>query len=266
MADQDAAVKDAPKEEPAETPAATDSPPAGDQTQVEEPDTKVDQPSEESKTPAEPEAEGAKEEKPEQKPAEAKKESPRLQKRVRDLSQKLREARTPQTPQFDPNNPPTAEIPAGDYTPEQLSQMVNQKADVLSELKTQSQIQALRSEMEQERLLNNLARSVGSLEQAYPELNPDSDDFNPELTDAVGETIDEVFRANPYVDVETVASKMISASRAAGTSKAKQVGEKVAEQASNAAVRSTTSSKVEDKKFEDLSVEEMEEKLGKVQP
>lgn len=259
MAQDDKAVKDAAEEQPAEETAAEETPTEEKQTTEE---------------PKEPEAPEKGDEEPEVSESAEEKPSPRMQKRIRGLSGKvkelneqLRQDRPTQTPQFDFSQPNLPPIPAGDYTPEELDKMVNERAQKQAStlgLQTQAEINALKQQMEQERVLSNLNRSVNEIQSTHEELNPNSDKFNPDLADAVGDTIQEVFVANPYVDVEKLTKRMVDASRKAGTAEAKEVGQKVAEQASNAAVKSDVPSENQDKKFEDLSIEEMKEKLGYV--
>lgn len=261
MAQQDEAViEEAAEEQPAEETAVQDSPPQEEQTAEESQETEVKEESQEE-APAEETEEDTEEAKV----------SPRLQKRVRDLSQKVKEARQSQQPQNEATqqfNQSKSGIEPGDYTPEQLEELINQRAQQQAAslgTQTQTEIQKLRREIEEDRLLNDLARSTNTIETTYEELNPNSEKFNPELADAVGDTIQDTFLANPYIDVEKLTERIVKASRAVGTAQAKQVGQKVAEQASNQAVKSDLASTPKDTKFEELSIEEMESKLGYAQ-
>lgn len=218
--------------------------------------------------------------------------SPRLQNRVRDLSRKVREAREQnqgqhQQGQYDQgqhqgfqtqaqqNFAQQNGIQPGDYTPEQLQQMVNQQADILSNAKSNVAVNQLRQEMEQDRLLNGLEKTVNSLQGEYEELNPKSSNYNKELDTALGETIEESFISNPYVDVEKLAKRIVDSARSYGTAHAKQVGQKVAEQSASSAVNNDLPSKrggpnfTDPNKFAGLSrkaqaqeLAEMEKQIG----
>jgi len=100
--------------------------------------------------------------------------------------------------------------------------------------------------------------------KTYPELDPDDDNFDSELSDSVTASVEAHIRANPYqASVKEVVAKLMRPYKRAVAKEAGKVTENIAKQASETALR-PTSVKSSDKKFEELSLEEMEEKLGTV--
>jgi hypothetical protein len=100
--------------------------------------------------------------------------------------------------------------------------------------------------------------------KTYPELDPDSESFDKELSSSVTEAVEAHVRANPYqASVKKFVAKLMKPYKRAVAKESAKVTENVARQASETALR-PTQVKGGDKKFEELTTAEMEEKLGVV--
>lgn len=109
--------------------------------------------------------------------------------------------------------------------------------------------------------MDRVNREAKELTRKYEELNPNSDDFDPELSDTVTEAALAYVRANPTKSLEEFVDKQMKVHKRAVTKEAKAEQAEIAKQSSQAGSRPSTT-KPADKKFEDLSIEEMEAKLG----
>jgi hypothetical protein len=134
--------------------------------------------------------------------------SDRANKRIRQLSGELKQARTEQpaaqaTPGGEPSAPPPAptiqpfqmpNIAEGEYTPEQIQQMVVQAAGALTQAQMQQFADKLTKQVSTTLESRDYARQVSDdvsyIETKYPELNEDSSDFNEDLALHIRETYD----------------------------------------------------------------------------
>jgi len=98
---------------------------------------------------------------------------------------------------------------------------------------------------------------------AYPELNPKSDAFNEELSDSVTAATEALVRATPTASVKKFVDKLMKPYKGAVTKEVGEAQENLAKQVSETALRPTPAPKG-DKKFSELSIQEMEETLGTV--
>jgi hypothetical protein len=98
--------------------------------------------------------------------------------------------------------------------------------------------------------------------QAYPQLNPKSNEFDPELSETVTEAIESHLKANPYTaSVKKFADKLMKPYQRAVAKEVGQATENIAKQVSEAAIRPTSVRKGE-KTAADMSIAELEAKLG----
>jgi len=149
----------------------------------------------------------------------------------------------PFTPQIDPD--------AVEISPEQYKNDVMRAADGLVQLRIKQQDAVTR--------INNEANNVL---KTYPKLDPDSESFDKELSDAITEATEAHVRSNPYTaSVKNIVDKLMKPYERAVSNEVGKVTENVAKQVSEAALR-PTSVTTSEKKFEDLSIGEMEKKLG----
>lgn len=97
----------------------------------------------------------------------------------------------------------------------------------------------------------------------YPQLDPDSDQFDPELSDSVTEAVEALVKANPY----TASPKKIVESWMKPYARAvtKEVGKEtanIAKQVAESATRPTSVSTKSGKSDDEKSIEELEAELG----
>lgn len=109
--------------------------------------------------------------------------------------------------------------------------------------------------------LERINREAKELTRKYDVLDPNSDHFDRDLSDSVTEAAEAYVRANPTKSLEEFVDKQMRLFKRAERKQAKAEKAEVSKQQSQTAVRPTTT-KPEDKKFEDLSIAEMEAKLG----
>lgn len=186
----------------------------------------------------------------------------RAEKRIRDLVEENKRLKEQSNQPF-PNEPslqfPQYE-PGEEIQPERLQQDVVQTASAIASLQTQNHIQQFEAS-------SNLDRDIELLPAKYPELNEESSNYNPVLE----EKISEAYKArafkngqlDPTVRLADVAKDFIDVARSAATQTSAEMKNAVAKQADESAVRPTGSQKTE-RPFSDLSIAEMEAKLGVV--
>lgn len=154
-------------------------------------------------------------------------------------------------PQFDFNAP---QSPLGEeITPEQYQADVQKKA-----------MQAAYLINQQQRNLDRINQEANASIQKYEALNPDSDNYNDKLSASVTKATLAFVKANPTGSVkEFVQDLMEPYLEAVG----KEVGKReeiLTKQVSESAMRPTQAPKAGEKPFSELSIEEMEAKLGLV--
>lgn len=104
-------------------------------------------------------------------------------------------------------------------------------------------------------------KEAQSIVKKYPQLDPDSDQFDKDLSDSITEATESFVKANPTLSVKKFVDKLIKPYQ---RSIEKEVGEQreaITKQASQSALRPTQVPKGE-KLFSELSLKEMEERLG----
>lgn len=110
--------------------------------------------------------------------------------------------------------------------------------------------------------INNEAQQVMKL---HPELDPDNDNFDRDLSETITEAVEAHVRANPYsASVSKFVNKLMKPYKASVSKEAGKATEKIAEQASQAALRPSSISRKE-KTAGEMTLAELEAKLGVVQ-
>lgn len=151
--------------------------------------------------------------------------------------------------QFQPQYPAGAEI-----TEDQYRSDIMRSADALVQLR-----------LEQQKMLDRVNRESSEAIKAHPMLDPDHEDFDNELSESVTKATLAFIRANPGESVKKFTDALMKPYE---RSLAKAVGQeqvKIAKQVTESALRPTQVRSTE-KRFEDLDIHEMEEKLGIIQP
>lgn len=159
-------------------------------------------------------------------------------------------------PQAEPIVTPGEEIDADELNRRLADRehKILQRADALSQLRSK-QAEAVNR-------INNEATEVVKL---YPELDPDDDNFDEELSNSITEAVEGYVSKNPYdAKVRQYVDKLMKPYKRAVTKEVGKVTENLAKQVSETALR-PTSIRQEEKKSEDMTPEELEEKLGIIQ-
>ena len=100
--------------------------------------------------------------------------------------------------------------------------------------------------------------------RTYPELDPDSDTYNKELSETVTEAVEAHIKADPYnASVKKFVSRLMKPYLGAVTREVGKTTETLAKQVSESALRPTNVRKPE-KAATDKSIEELEQELGVV--
>lgn len=164
---------------------------------------------------------------------------------------------------------------------EQLRQMLEQQAQMpVPDNLTEDQYRALATDaqyaaVEVQNLKRQLAykdfnNEIDLVEQKFPELNPESDSYNPKLAETLSEVYNEGFIVRDQ-NGNFVATKkslndftksVIDAYRTAEVKGAAKTQEALAKQAAEAVVTPDSTKTSDTKDFSELSIEEMEKKLG----
>lgn len=225
---------------------------------AEEPNTS-EEPKEQETEASTPSAEESSEEtkpegEPERKPS-------RAERRIRDLTARLKEQEQQSNQQqFGQQQAPQPMFePDKEYTAEELEQRMVQRANDISAIQTQAQLNQYKAEV-------NLDRDIEVIPTKYPELDDTSDDFVPELV----ETIEEEFKAKAYrngvldpsVRLSDVAERHVKAARAAASKSAAKTKASLASSQDTAAVKPGSSAK-QDKSIDEMSSDEIEEMMKK---
>lgn len=156
------------------------------------------------------------------------------------------EPAVPRGPAYEPQVEAGAEV-----TAEQYKQDVVKAADALVTLRVKQSEAA-------NRINNEASEVIGK----YPELDPDSDEFNGELSDTITEATEAYVKANPYTaSVKGFVGKQMKLHQGAVTKEVGKASKQVAKQATEAALKPTSVRKGE-KTAEEKSIAELEKELG----
>ena len=178
--------------------------------------------------------------------------------RAKSLEERLAELTGPsrpiQVPQQQMPQPQEDELnPDGSVNAEVFRNRVLAEADSRTELR-----------IRQSEAINRINNEASDVLREHPELDPDSDQFDKELSDFVTETVESGVKAAPYsASPKAIASKAMNLYKRAVAKEAGQASENIAKQVSRAALRPTSVRKPE-KTAADKTIEELEAELGMV--
>ena len=168
---------------------------------------------------------------------------------VKSLKQRLAEVTTQGN--ASPPMPNQAINLDAEVTPEQYRQHVLQTASNMVDLK-----------MKQSEAISRIDRESSEVMRSYPQLDPDSDSFDKELSETVSEAIEAQVRLNPYsASVKSFADKLMKPFIKAVSNGVAQEKETITKQVSQSALR-PTAIRTPEKTAADLSIAELEAKLG----
>lgn len=133
-------------------------------------------------------------------------------------------------------------------------QKLIQRTDALFNLRTK-----------QTEAINRINTEATESIKAFPELDPDSESFNKELSETVTEAVEALVKSDPYgASVKKFVSKLMKPYQKAVTNEVGKATETIAKQVSQAALR-PTSVRQPEKTAREKTIAELEEELGVVQ-
>lgn len=194
---------------------------------------------------------------------------PRGQRRIQQLSEKLRQANQPNQPISAQQSPQFPVYEDGQQvSTQQLQQDVVQTAGAIAQLQ-------VKRELEQQSAINHFERDTELVPRKYDELNPDSPSFSPELDEAIAlEYQERAFRPvydqqgnligrqlDPSVRLSDIADRQMKAARAFASRSSANIRDRVNATADTTAIR-PGGEKPAAKEFKDLTLEEMKAKVG----
>lgn len=173
--------------------------------------------------------------------------------KAQSLAQRLEEITGSQEPSVIPNYNPPVE-PGSEISPEQYRNDVGRQADAIVTLR-----------LKQQETLNKIKSESVDAVRAYPELDPESDSFNKDLSDTVTEAVEAHVRADPYKSsVRGFVDRMMKPYQRAVNKEVGKASENLAKQVSESALR-PTQMKSPNKGANEKSIAELEAELGVIQ-
>lgn len=145
-------------------------------------------------------------------------------------------------------------VPGQEVSPEQYRQDVSRTADALVNLR-----------IKQNEAVNRINNESAEVIRAFPELDPESDKFNKDLSESISEATEAFVRQNPYsASVKQFVTKLMKPYKGAVAKEVGQAQENLAKQVSQSALKPTSVHK-QDKSPEEMTTKELEARLGVVQ-
>lgn len=204
----------------------------------------------------------------------------RAQQRIRQLSDKVKQGNQPSYQQPGPQHQQSPnQFDVSRYADDQGNLDVNatnqaiqagvvQTADAIANLRVNQVIN-------QRDAVNNFERDTEVIPTKYEELNPDNASYTPELDEAIAQEYQErafkvvgvdqqgnaITQLDPSVRLSDIAARQIKAARAYAAKSSAGMQNRVAASADTTAPK-PGGDKPADRKFEDLSLEEMKAKVG----
>lgn len=178
-----------------------------------------------------------------------------LARKIQELTDSVESQGQPQPSGYDPNKPLIA--PGEEVTQEELQRRVAERDKWL----LQQANNMTRFEIAKKETLDRVNRESNEAIKAYPQLDPDSDSFDDELSESVSQATLSFVRTNPTGSVKKFVDGLMKPYiRSLDKSVASQQGE-IVKQASQTAMRPNNVPSTE-KKAEDMDLKELEKKLG----
>lgn len=147
------------------------------------------------------------------------------------------------TPQIDPGQ---------DVTPEQYRDHVLGTASAMVELK-----------IKQSEAINRINNETGEVVRLYPQLDPSSDEYDPELSDAVTEATEAHIRQNPYsASPKKFVEKLMRPYKRSVTKEVGKETANIAKQVAESAARPTAVTVKSGKSDAEKTLAELEQELG----
>jgi DNA repair exonuclease SbcCD nuclease subunit len=112
--------------------------------------------------------------------------------------------------------------------------------------------------------IERINRETEQVVNTFPELDPDSDKFDPDLSDTIYDAVEAKIKSDPTASVKQFVNKQMKLYKREASREEQQERQAITKQASESAIR-PTQTKSADTKFEDLSIDEMRSRLGYAQ-
>lgn len=199
-------------------------------------------------------------------------ESPRMQRRIRELSAKVRDAYTqPQgdmESQYQPNYPTGApSVPlfqeGEELSTEQANQRLVQAADAIAQARIEQRMSAYEAQQQTRAYIDSVEADVTHLERTYDELNPDSPKYNQVLAESITEMFELASDGGQRksVQLRSIAERQVALARAAAEAAQANTQATLATQAASAAIPPTPAPQ---RAFDPRTapLEELEKRLG----
>lgn len=117
--------------------------------------------------------------------------------------------------------------------------------------------------VKQSEAVQRINSEAAQVVRQYPELDPDSDQFDRELSDSVTEAAEAYVKANPYTaSPKKFVERMMKPYQRSVAKEVGKASENIAKQISQAATRPTSISTKGGKSYEDMTPQELEKELG----
>lgn len=186
---------------------------------------------------------------------EARNEVKSLQQRMAELTRPEEELKMPEY-KSEPIVNPGEEIDANELNRRiaERDQKILRNVDAIAQLRTKQSEAIMRINRESEEVMG-----------LYPQLNPESEDFDQELSESITEATEAYVSKNPYsASPKSFVAKLMKPYTRAVSKEVGKVSESLAKQASETALRPTSLRKAE-KPASEMTTAELEAKLGIVQ-
>lgn len=135
---------------------------------------------------------------------------------------------------------------------QEREQMIIQRADAMAELRTR-QIQTI----------ERINREAEEVIIKHPELDPNSELFDEELNREIYDDIESKIKSDPSASIKSLVDRKIRLYKRGVSKEEEQINKTVAKQSSQGAIKPSQAKPVE-RSFNELSIAEMEAKLGLV--
>lgn len=164
----------------------------------------------------------------------------------------------PQMPAFNPNEPVVA--PGEEIDGTELSRrLAIRETRIIQHAEARAELRSRQSDA-----INRINNETQEVVKLFPELDPDSEHFNEELSETITEATDAYIRNNPYsASVKQFVNKMMKPYKGAVNKEVGKATENIARQVSQAALR-PNSVKQPEKTAAEKSIAELEAELGTV--
>lgn len=147
-------------------------------------------------------------------------------------------------------------------TPDQLKQDIVSAADQIVKLRMEQYIPANNQEMTVRQYREKAYEDIKSATRKHVELDPDSEQYEPELDKFLAATYDKVFRADPSYRFRELVNDVFKQRVGRGQTNTKQTDETKADKSSKTALRQTGGSAKAHKPIDEMSAAEYKDYLS----